>query len=149
MPPIPSPLNRANASSANTTHTSPTNPTSSDECSQRGTKVHARVPSYEGCQGRYADQGRISPGGPIMSWKHIQASQDAAAMNASRSGSAATTSRKPPDREAWGGRRVVTGAPSGSAAVVSKSDGRRHIVVLCASKGRHLAVAKLLVFGWE
>ena len=37
---------------------------------------------------------------------------------------------------AWGGRRGVTGAPSGSAGVVSKRDGRRHIVVLCASKAR-------------
>ena len=35
--------------------------------------------------------------------------------------------------EVWGGGRVVTGGPSGSAAVVSKREGRRHIVVLCAS----------------
>jgi hypothetical protein len=29
----------------------------------------------------------------------------------------------------------VAGAPGWSAAVVTKQDGRRHIVVLCASKG--------------
>ncbi len=34
-----------------------------------------------------------APGGPTTPQKHIQASQDTAAMNASRGGSAATASR--------------------------------------------------------
>ena len=43
----------------------------------------------------------------------------------------------------------MAAAPSASVAVVSKRDGRRHIVVLGANKGRHLAVAKLLACGSE
>ena len=90
-----------------------------------------------------------APGGPMAPRKHIQASQDAAAMKANRNGSAASREQKAPDRKAWCGMRGVAGAPSGSAAVVSKRDGRRHIVVLGANKGRHLAVAKLLACGSE
>ena len=71
--------------------------------------------------------------------KHIQ---DVAIINASRGGIAARL-------EAWGGRRGVAAAPSASVAVVSKRDGRRHIVVLGANKGHHLAVAKLLACGSE
>ena len=41
--------------------------------------------------------------------------------------------QEPPDGKAWGGGGV-TGAPGGSAAVVSKRDGRRQIVGLCASE---------------
>ena len=44
-------------------------------------------------------------GGPMTPSKHIQASQDAAAMNASRGGSRAKGEQEPPDREAWCGRR--------------------------------------------
>ena len=70
-------------------------------------------------------------------------------MNASRGGIAATASRNRQIGKRGAGGRGVVGAPSGSAAVVSKWDGRRHIVVLCASQGRHLAVAKLLAFDSE
>jgi hypothetical protein len=74
---------------------------------------------------------------PITPWKHIQASQDAAAVSAS----AATASRKfarsgnvvRKECAMWldwhAGRR---------AAVVSEWDGRRHVVVLRASESATL-----------
>ena len=52
----------------------------------------------------------IAPGGPITPWKHIQASQDAAAMNASRNGSAARANRKRQIR-----KRRAGGASGGRA----------------------------------
>ena len=58
----------------------------------------------------------------------------AAAMNASRGGSAEGEQWRAPDREVWcGGERG--GGLGGNAAVVGKREGRRHIVVLCASEG--------------
>ena len=69
-------------------------------------------------------------GGPMAPRKHIQASQDAVAMKANRNGSAATASRK--RQIGKRGAECEAGVPSGSAAVVSKRDGRTHIVVLGA-----------------
>ena len=43
----------------------------------------------------------------------------------------------------------VAGAPIGSAAVVSKRDGRGHIVVLGGNKWRHLRSRKLLACGFR
>ena len=69
-------------------------------------------------------------------------------MNASRNGSAARASRK---RQI--GKRGAGGeawrALQADAAVIGKWDGRRHIVVLCASERRHFAIAKLLACGSE
>ena len=60
-------------------------------------------------------------GGPMTPRKHIQASQDAAAMNARRGGSAprASKNRQTGNR----GARGEAGVPSGSAAVVVEWDG--------------------------
>jgi hypothetical protein len=83
-----------------------------------------------------------APGVPITPWKHIQASQDAVAMNAERQ--CGNGEQAAPDRQVWSGRRGVTGATSGSAGVVSKRDGRRHIVSLRQRGASPLCDAQLL-----
>jgi hypothetical protein len=86
----------------------------------------------------------IAAGGPITPSKHIQASQDAAAMKASKGGSAAMASRKrqmgkrSAGGEAW--RACQAGVPPSSANGMGVG-----MSLSCApAKGRHLAVAKLL-----
>ena len=87
-----------------------------------------------------------APGVPITPWKHIQASQDAVAMNASRSGSAATASRQRQIGKC-GAAGGALRATSGSAGVVSKRDGRRHIVVLAPARGVTLVRCATTRFG--
>jgi len=71
---------------------------------QRHADFHARVPTYKRCEGRYADQGNDGARCvPIAPWKHIQVSQEAAAMNASKGGSAAAAKRKRQIRNRGGG----------------------------------------------
>ena len=83
------------------------------------------MPPYKGCKGGYADQRDIitATGGPTTPSKDVQSSQDAAATNARRGGSALRASKNRQNREAW------CGVPSGSAAVVSEWDGRRQLVL--------------------
>ena len=80
-----------------------------------------------------AASAMTAPGGPTTPWKHIQPKQDAAAMNTSRKGSAATRrNRQIAKRGAGSG---AWRARSGSAVVVSEWDGRRRIVGPAPARG--------------
>ena len=86
---------------------------------QRHADLHARVPPYEAARAAMPTRAMTAPGGPMAPRKHIQASQDAAAMNANRNGSAARASRKRQigkrgaECEAWRARQA--GVPPSSA----------------------------------
>ena len=87
QPPAPQP------NSAKTTHTTPMNPTTA----MRHSAMPISMPvclHIRAARAAMPVRAMMAPGGPMTPRKHIQASQDAAAMNASRNGSAARASRK-------------------------------------------------------
>ena len=114
------PATSATASNAKTTHTTATSPTSA-------MRHNAKQISMPVCRRMRAARAAMPAsamtalGGPMTPRKHIQASQDAAAMNARRGGSAprASKNRQTGNR----GARGEAGVPSESAAVVVEWDG--------------------------
>ena len=86
------PATSATASNAKTTHTTATSPTTA-------TRHNAKPTSMPVCRRMRAARAAMpasamtAPGSPMTPRKHIQASQDAAAMNARTGGSAARASK--------------------------------------------------------
>jgi len=114
------PATSATASNAKTTHTTATSPTTA-------IRHNAEPTSMPVCRRMRAARAAMpasamtAPGGPMTPRKHIQASQDAAAMNARRGGRAARVSK---NRQTGNrGARGEAGMPSGCAAVVVAWDG--------------------------
>ena len=129
------PATSATASNAKTTHTTATSPTTAIRHNAKPTSMPV-CRRMRAARAAMPTSAMTAPGGPMTPRKHIQASQDAAAMNARRGGSAARASknRQIGNRGAGG----EAGRPSGSAAVVVEWDGRSHVLSCAPAMGATL-----------
>jgi hypothetical protein len=114
------PATSATASNAKITHTTATSPTSAISHNAKQTSMPV-CPRMRAARAAMPASTMTALGGPMTPRKHVQASKDAAAMNARRGGSAPRASK---NRQTWNrGARGEAGVPSGSAAVVVEWDG--------------------------
>ena len=109
------PATSATASNAKTTHTTATSPTTAIRHNAKPTSMPV-CRRMRAARAAMPTSAMTAPGGPMTPRKHVQASQDAAAMNARRGGSAARASKnRQTENRGAGGEAGQAGVPPSSS----------------------------------